>query len=91
MVMVSVNVIEERKDLLRIEIDEDMGLLAAIAEKLNEMANIESATVVKKHPYMEKPVLVVRGSALKSSIKKAISALKAEVEEFMKGIEGMGP
>ena len=84
---VLMRIIEEGKGYIRIEADVDIGLLNAIAEKLNTMEGIEYAAVVKEHPYMEKPKLVVRGKAVKQAIKKAIKMLKDEARELASAVE----
>ncbi len=80
--MAKVNILEERQGYMKIEINEDIGLLNAIVEKMWGIDGIESAAVVREHPYMEKPKIVVKGKGIKQALRKAMSEVEKEAKEF---------
>ncbi len=80
------NVIEDETKSMIIElIDADRGIADLIRDKLAEKSDIEFVSVVKTHPDVGQPRLVVKSSKnARASILKALDEVSEEIDEFAK-------
>ncbi len=77
-------VLKNESNYVEIEIDEDMGLLNILVDKIWKEPGVVSCSVVKRHPYMEKPLLIVEAKNPKSVILNALKKISKEITEFEK-------
>lgn len=80
------NIIEDETKSMIIEIiDADRGIADLIRDKLTEKSDIEFVGVVKTHPDVGQPRLVVKSSKnAKTAILKALEEVSEEIDEFAK-------
>ncbi|MGC8479304.1 MAG: RpoL/Rpb11 RNA polymerase subunit family protein [Candidatus Micrarchaeia archaeon] len=83
-----VNIIEDDTKSMIIElIDMDRGIADIIRDKLVGKSDIEFVSVVKTHPDVGQPRLIVKSSKnARNSILKALDEVQEEIEEFAKQI-----
>ncbi len=77
-------ILKNEKNYVEIEMDEDLGLLNLIVDKLWKESGVVSCSVVKRHPYMEKPILIVEAKNPKSAILGALKKVSKEIDEMKK-------
>ncbi|MGC8538827.1 MAG: RpoL/Rpb11 RNA polymerase subunit family protein [Candidatus Micrarchaeia archaeon] len=78
-----VKVIEDTKDSLILEIEgADRSAAELVKEKLLENDNVKFAAVVKEHPEVGNPKLVIKGERLKQALSKAVGEAEDEVKEL---------
>ncbi|MEM0201304.1 MAG: RpoL/Rpb11 RNA polymerase subunit family protein [Candidatus Micrarchaeaceae archaeon] len=80
------NIIEDETKSMIIElIDADRGIADLIRDRLAEKSDIEFVSVVKTHPDVGQPRLVVKSSKnARTSILKALDEVADEIEDFAK-------
>ncbi len=83
-VTVKLNIIaEEPKSLIVEFIDVDRGIPELVREKLSEKKEIEYAGVVKEHPEVGNPRLIIKSSKnAKPLLVKALKEVEDELEEI---------
>lgn len=83
-VSMKLNFIEDEPKSLIIEFGEaDRGIAELIKDKLLNKEGIEFATVVKEHPDISNPRLVVKSSKnARALVSKAISEVEEEIKEL---------
>ncbi len=82
------NVIESEAKSVIIEFeDADRGIAQLIKDKIIENKDIDFAGVVKEHPEVAMPKLVVKGDKAKSVVLKAIE----EIQDELKAIAAQVP
>ncbi len=77
-------VLKNEGNYVEIEIDEDMGLLNLLVDKIWKEPGVVSCSVVKRHPYMEKPLLTVEAKNPKGVILNALKKISKEITDFEK-------
>jgi DNA-directed RNA polymerase subunit L len=75
---------ERKKDMTKIEIDDDMTMTNLIHERIWKNKGVSAYT--RKHPYLNKPELSVKGDFKKILITSA-NSIVSEVKEFRKLFE----
>ncbi len=80
------NIIEDETKSMVIElIDADRGIADLIRDRLAEKSEIEFAGVVKMHPDVGQPRLVVKSNKnARTAILKALDEVQDEIDEFAK-------
>ena len=74
-------VVEEKKDLLKLEFRGETNTLPQVLATQIWQENGEAAAF-QEHPFMESPKLVVRGSSPKKLLEKAAKAIEDQCDEF---------
>ena len=77
----TIEVVEERKDLLKLEFRGDTQTLPQVLATQVWQEDGEAAAF-QEHPFMESPKLVVRGSNPKKLLEKASEAIEEQCDEF---------
>ncbi len=75
-------IIKNEKTELEIEVEEDIGFLNLLVDRLLREENIEVAQYTKDHPMVGNPVLYIKtkSKAPKTVLKSALKELKKEVD-----------
>ena len=78
------NIIEDEPKSLVVElIDADRGIAEMIKDRLLDSKDVDFVTVMKDHPEVGKPRLVVKSSKnAKGLVLKALDALDEEIKEM---------
>ncbi|MBI2139784.1 hypothetical protein HYU14_02580 [Candidatus Woesearchaeota archaeon] len=75
-------VIEEKKDKLIFEVDENTGFLHALKNELWNDKDVKVATIFVKHPLVGKPRMIVEADDPRKAIISGCSRLKKANEKF---------
>ncbi|MFH0835851.1 MAG: RpoL/Rpb11 RNA polymerase subunit family protein [Candidatus Micrarchaeota archaeon] len=62
----------------------DLGLASVLVDKLLEDKSVSFASVDYDHPTTGVPVLKIKAKDAKASLKKAITEVKKDIQEFAK-------
>ncbi|MDI6720976.1 MAG: hypothetical protein QMD85_01205 [Candidatus Aenigmarchaeota archaeon] len=79
MKMVEIKVLEQEKDKLKIEINDNSTIISMINERIWDQKGVDVSAFRTGHQYLDKPVLVVRG---KDTGKAVISAAEDIIEDI---------
>ncbi len=77
-------VLKNEPNYVELEMDEDMGLLNLLVDKIWSESGVISCSVVKRHPYLEKPILTVEAKNPKNVILNALKKIDKDVKAFEK-------
>jgi len=75
-------VLKNESNHVELEIDEDMGLLNLFVNKLWKEPGVVSCSVVKRHPYLEKPILIVEAKNPKNVLINALKKIDKDIKSF---------
>ena len=78
-----IEVLENEKDKLKIEIHDNTTLVSVINENLWQQ-KVEVAAFRKDHPYLSKPVLLVKSKNPKKSLLDATEQVVEDAKELRK-------
>lgn len=78
-------VIEEEKDKLQIEIDESITFINLMNENVWKQ-NVDMSAYKIEHPYLSKPVMVVRAKNPKKALADAADQIISDVNSLRKQI-----
>jgi len=82
-----VEFLKEEKESIRLGFNnEDVTFANALKDELWNIKGIDTATLNKKHPLVNKPELLVQGKEPRKLLKLAAQNIKKNVEEFEKEI-----
>ena len=80
-----VNILNEEKDLIEIEIREETHTFCnVLRDELTNVGEVSFAAYSIKHPLVSEPILVVKTKEGKprKAVEKAISSLKGQIKEL---------
>jgi len=79
-----IEVIENEKDKVKIEIHDNLTLVNLLNENVWKQKGVDVSTYSKQHPYLSKPVLLVKSKNPKKTILDAAEQVIADVTEIKK-------
>ncbi len=82
-----IDVLENEKDRLVIEIHDDTTLVNLLHE--NVWNDKGFSTYTKKHPYLSNPVLTIKGSNPKKTLLNAAEQAVSDVKEMKKQVKNL--
>lgn len=82
-----VEVLEDEKEKLKIEIHDNTTLVSLVNENLWQQKGIESAAFKVDHPYLSKPVLLIKSKNSKKALLDAIEQVVEDVKELRKKVQ----
>lgn len=82
-----INVLENEKNKLRIEIDSDIAFVNAVNENVWEQKGVKFSGYTKKHPYASKPEILVKSNDPKKTLEKALDQLISDSKDLKKKFE----
>lgn len=81
-----VKILKEENDSIVVEVD-DMTLANLLAEYLWEVKGVKFAGMVKEHPYLEKPKVVVKASDPRKAIETATKKIVDDADSLKKHLK----
>ena len=78
-----INVIENEDEKLKFEMDTNLTLVNLLNENIWKQ-KVDAAAYKKEHPYLSKPVILVRSKNPKKAVLDATEQIIEDVKEFMK-------
>lgn len=78
-----IEVLENEDEKLKIEIDTNLTLVNLLNEKIWEQ-KVEVSAYKQEHPYLSKPVILVKSKNPKKAVVDAADAVIEEIKEFRK-------
>lgn len=82
-----VEVLEDENDVLKIEIHDNLTLVNLLNENIWKQRGLDYAAYAQDHPYISKPVLVVKSKNPKRSLLDAADRIIEDVKELRKQFE----
>ena len=84
-----VEIVEESKNKLVFEVDENVGFLNAVKRELLNDKQVKIATYFVKHPLVGKPRMIIEtsGEDPKKALSAATSRLRKENDAFASGVK----
>jgi len=73
-----------KEDKLKMEIDDTHTFLNILREELWNEKGVSVAAYAKLHPYLGKPILLVKGKNLKKALINAAKKIIAQSRDFQK-------
>ncbi len=78
-----INVLENEDEKLKVEIDTNLTLVNLLNDNIWQQ-KVDASAYKKDHPYLSKPVLLVRAKNPKKAILDATDQIIADIKEFRK-------
>ena len=82
-----IEVIEDEKDTLKLEVHDNTTLINVINENLWQQKGIDMAAFKVDHPYLSKPVLIVKSKNPKKSLADAADQVVEDVKDLRKKLQ----
>ncbi|HLD39089.1 MAG TPA: RpoL/Rpb11 RNA polymerase subunit family protein [archaeon] len=79
-----IEVLENEKDTLKIEIHDNTTLVSVINENLWQQKGIDMAAFKVDHPYLSKPILIVKSKNPKKALLDATEQVIDDVKDLRK-------
>jgi DNA-directed RNA polymerase subunit L len=79
-----VNVLENEKEFMKIEIEDDLTLMNMLNENLWKQKGLDFSAYKKDHPYLSHPVLLVKSKNAKKAVIDAAEQIIEDVKDFRK-------
>lgn len=87
MIATKVEVLEENDDTLKIEIHDNLTLINLLNENLWKRRGLDYAAYAQDHPYISRPVLVVKSKNPKKALLEAADRIVEDVKDLRKQLE----
>lgn len=84
-----VDVIENDDDKIKIEIHDNLTLVNLLNETIWKQKGVDFSAYSQKHPYMSKPVLVVKGKNPKKIVIEATEQIIDDIKELRKHFDNV--
>ncbi|MEM7819244.1 MAG: DNA-directed RNA polymerase subunit L [Candidatus Aenigmatarchaeota archaeon] len=84
-----IEVLENEKDKLKIEIHDNLTLVNLINENIWKQKGVDFSAYSQQHPYLSKPVLIVKGKDPKKIVIEAAEQIIEDVKEFRKHFQNV--
>ncbi len=81
------NIIEEKKNRLEFEIDENVGFLNVLKKELLDDDSVKVATHFVKHPLVSKPRMIIESDEPRKDLINAANRLKKINAKFMEEVK----
>ena len=75
-------VLKNEGNYVEIEMDEDMGFLNLLVDRIWNEPGVETCSVIKDHPYLSKPRLIVEAKNPKNVITNALKKIEKDIKAF---------
>ncbi|MFA4819848.1 MAG: RpoL/Rpb11 RNA polymerase subunit family protein [Candidatus Aenigmatarchaeota archaeon] len=82
-----IEVLENEKDTLKIEIHANTTLVSLINENLWQQKGIDMAAFKTDHPYLSKPILIVKSKNPKKALLDATEQVIDDVKDLRKKLQ----
>ncbi|MEK6888446.1 MAG: RpoL/Rpb11 RNA polymerase subunit family protein [Candidatus Aenigmatarchaeota archaeon] len=79
-----IEVLENEKETLKIEVHDNTTLLSVINENLWQQKGIDMAAFKVDHPYLSKPILIVKSKNPKKALLDATEQVIDDVKDLRK-------
>jgi DNA-directed RNA polymerase subunit L len=84
-----IDVIENENDKIKIELHDNLTLVNLLNEVIWKQKGVDFSAYSQKHPYLSKPVLVVKGKNPKKIVIEATEQIIEDVKELRKHFENV--
>jgi len=85
--MMKINIIENTKGKLKLEVDTDLAFLNLLNDYLWRIKDVDIAAFTRKHPYIATPEIMVKSRNPKKSLLNAVKKIKLDVTSLKKQAE----
>ncbi|MBI2971926.1 MAG: hypothetical protein HYY37_05895 [Candidatus Aenigmarchaeota archaeon] len=82
-----ITVLENEKDKLKIEVDGSLTLVNLLNENVWKQSGVDVSSYKVEHPYLTKPVLLVRSKNPKKALLDAAAQIVDDIEELRRKVE----
>jgi DNA-directed RNA polymerase subunit L len=82
-----IEILENEGDKIKIEIHDSVTLVNLLNEMVWKQKGVDFSAYSQKHPYLSKPVLVVKGKNPKKIVLEATEQIIEDVKELKKHFE----
>lgn len=82
-----IEVLENEKDTLKIEVHDNTTLISVINENLWQQKGIDMAAFKIDHPYLSKPILIVKSKNPKKALLDATEQVIDDVKDLRKKLQ----
>ncbi len=82
-----IEVLEDEKEKLKLEIHDNTTLINLINENLWRQKGVDTAAYKVDHPYLSKPVLLIKSKNPKKALLEATEQIVEDVKELRKKLQ----